>query len=179
MSSARFNTYLRGLLGLLDAKVEGKAPSVFLDELRLTLNALPFLYAQRRTVLVGATDNVTLGGWWPSSGNAIRVPPGEVWYVEHANVIFGHSVPLVAGDHIAASPAYQTRTDVLGLLTEIAMENSVYGEFGGVTSPSFTASRPFLMLPGDVYGAWVNDCTPAAGNVGTGSLRLAYIPMSV
>jgi hypothetical protein len=172
--SSRFNTYLRGLLGMLDAKVEGKAPSSFEDTVRVTLDALPFFYAQKRVIVIDDTDSVvSASGWWPCT--SLQVPPEEVWYIEHAAVSFGTAIPLPAGAVINASPAYQLRTGALGLLTEIALPTVPFA-YGTNTVPQFASMRPFVLAPGDRLGVWAHF---VAGAPGAGVLRMTYIPMPV
>jgi hypothetical protein len=176
---ARFNTYLRGWLGLLDAKVEGRAPEQFLDDVRGTLDTYPFLYSQRREFVTGATGNVlaTLTGWYTPNGTGLRCPSGEVWFVENYSVQVGVVTPLAAAQELRIVLGTQARQGTLGLFREVLIPTT---EMLGIEadSPAWANLRPFVMLPGDEFGFWVARAR-GAGNMGPADLtaHLVRIPI--
>lgn len=156
----RFNTYLRGLLGLLDAKVGGLAPQEFEDTVRGTLDLLPFFQAQRAVVLLGGTGAAGAEGFWPDVTGNLVVPADEIWLVEHFCVQTSAKLAL-AGDVVQFQPAYQQRSTALGLLTTIILGQPMASATNDVW-PTNIATGPFLLRPGDTAGLWIASWAGAA-----------------
>jgi hypothetical protein len=149
---ARFNRYLRGWLGLLDAKVGGFTPTETSDLLQPQLDTFPFLYAQTRELVSGNTGAISAAAEGFNPCPTLEVPSGEIWFVEYGCAL----IPLgvIAASHAAFAPAVQIRSTALGLPREL-----VLGDF----TPEFTSSFAYFPhskmgryvgLPGDLFGIW-------------------------
>ncbi len=156
--SSPFNTYLRGLLGLLDAKVGGRAPDRFEDALQLGLDAMPFILAQRRESLLGTTATFTTVGMKFDAAAIHLVPSDEVWYVDHyCGVQVG---TLVAAEFLAYQPSIRTQATSGVSTTESTGDNPYV--YGVGDRPAVTMQRPLIAIPGDQLGMYVSRATTAA-----------------
>jgi len=147
----RFNTYLRGLLGLLNAKVEGRAPSEILDAISGNLDCYPFLFAQRREISTFSTAPIGSASEGSVQWNAAVlnpvVPPGEIWLCERYTIWL--NVVLPAGEEVTFSPTYLARSQSSGLITIVQVGPSSRA-LGLPTYMTMTSSEaPFVLLPGD------------------------------
>jgi len=156
-----FNTNLRGFLGLLDAKVQGRAPENFLENVQPTLDAFDFLYAARRRVLqIDCGLSSTAGeGFWPGLGGLSQVPQDELWYVDRITTFINS--PLLAAEELLYYPAVNYRTTLAFTgHTVLAQPRDRVSVAGDV--PRNPSDRPYLGLPGDVFGVWIEHIVTAA-----------------
>ena len=169
--ASRFNLYLRGWLGLLDAKVGGVAPQAYEDAVRGTLDAYPFAYAQQRlfkdgSVVVGPADE----GFWPVTG--AQVPPGEIWLCEW----FSLQANMLAADTLEFVPAVQVRgTSGIPQTVTLADSTPTGGANGQINCS--VAIRPYIALPGDNFGVHVRQIS-TAGTISV-QLNLMYVACPV
>jgi len=145
----RFNTYLRGWLGLLQSQVEGRPPTEFESALRGTLDAYPFLYAERVTWFSLPTTGSANEGFFSATG--LSVPQDEIWLVEHMGLRLANGTG-VNGVLAAAEEA----GIACGVLAFNAITEHLVGEpsqvFLNGSMPVALASRPFVAIPGDNFG---------------------------
>lgn len=155
---ARFNAHLRGLLGLLQAKVEGRTPDQFEQSLRGTFDSWPFLFANQAESL----RLVTVGSGVEGIFTQAAAPPGEIWLVEHcmwrlANGT-GANGTLAAAEELGAAMTLMTSNGgflhLLGDAGQVFLAGSI---------PVGYASRPFVLMPGDTLG-WQLWRAVTAGN---------------
>lgn len=143
-----FNVYLRGLLGLLDAKVGGKPPSEFEDTLRVVLDAQQFLVAQRQEVLLMTTAAyATLGTKLDATGLGV-VPDSEIWLVHRYSC--KQTVVLAAAEFHCFHPTLQGRSTAGTNVTQALSNNFRISTVGD--RPIVVAQAPFIALPGDTLG---------------------------
>lgn len=167
--ASRFNLYLRGWLGLLDAKVGGVAPQGYEDNIRGTLDAYPFAYAQQRlfkdgSVVVGPADE----GFWPVH----EVPAGEIWLCEW----FSLQANMLAADTLEICPAVFVRgTSGIPQTVTLADTTPTGGANGQITCS--VAIRPYIALPGDELGVHVRQIS-TAGTISV-QFNLLYVSCPV
>lgn len=161
-----FNTFLRGFLGVLDAKVSGISPQNFEESMRPVMDVYPFIYAQRRQIAAFTTAALvtTDEGFRGSTTTPDDiVPSDEVWLVaQHA-----YNTPLLlAAEEFQATPAYKTRSN-LGGFTEDFMLNTPPPIALAGTRATCNATDPYILLPGDQVGVWVQRIVTAVSIVVT------------
>lgn len=148
---ARFNRFLKGWLGLLDAKVGGFTPADTEDRVRPTLGTYPFLYAQVRELVTGGTGTIasTAEGFNPVA--TLVVPDNEIWFVEHATV----TGTILAGDEAIVAPSVQIRSRSLGIKKDILLGTpNAPGSVTFAHQPAAILTKTFIALPGDEFGVW-------------------------
>lgn len=146
-----FNRFPRGLVGLLDAKTRGTAPTSLADEVRGTLDMMPFYQAATREVLSGVTlAPVAEGPVFATGGNLI-VPQDELWIVWHFTAIA--SLVLATGETLAFTTLLRAAAAV-GVNQDQVL-NSSFGNGGVGSLPVAWTPSPFLALPGDSLGIFV------------------------
>jgi len=157
----RYNALLRGILGALQAKVEGKSPNQLEESIRGVLDVYPFLLAGRREFLAGGTDpTAAASGFFPDITGNLTPKPGELFLVEQ--FVAYRNTSLAANEYIAFSPAFVGRTVPIGLLHYVMLAPPVGRFVAGDLGSSF-AARPFVLVPGDIPGAWVDAVNIAVG----------------
>lgn len=148
---ARFNRFLKGWLGLLDAKVGGFTPSDTQDFIQGTLDTYRFLYAQQRELVTGGTGGIAGSAEGFNPVATLLVPQDEIWFVQHATV--EGTVP--AADEAVVAPSVQIRSRSLGILKDILLGPP---SFAPTVTFAYRAtalqSAPFIALPGDQFGVW-------------------------
>lgn len=171
--SKPYNTYLRGLLGLLDAKVGGRSPDSFEDSIRLTLDSLQFMLAQRRETLFIATAAFSTTGFKTDAAAAAVVPSTEMWMFDNYAVNSGTA--LIAAEELLMYPAYRARsnagvntTQILGQMDRVAL---------ALDLPISTNWRPFILLPGDILGVYAQRAVTAA--TFTVNMMASFIRVSI
>jgi hypothetical protein len=170
MPTSRFNTYLRGLLGLLDAKVQGKAPEQFDDTMRVTLGAEPFVYAQTRSTLTDATDaNITIPGRYIFNGTL--VPADEVWLVKQAGWVLNDQ--MGATENFQASLGLLVRQGVLGIFADMPLPCGQLPVFTNLDMPGGAVHGEFVMTPGDRMMMFVHRSVTGT-NLGSPLLTLQF-----
>lgn len=148
-----FNRYLRGFLGMVDAKVGGVAPSTYEDAVRVGIDSWPFLYAQKRELVWGDCGTTASPGF--QSGTAqVLVPQDEIWIVEWATAACPLGIPV--GESLIISPAVQIR--IAGFLTRELLIGNQGVDFGATDDkiPMTTTERRYVGLPNDQFGIFVN-----------------------
>jgi len=168
-----FNRLPRGLLGLLDAKVGGQNPQELTDELRPVLEMFPFYHAQFRDALSGQTaGNAVVGTNSLATGSLTGPPADELWWVEHYAVKM--DAGLAAGNGVILMPSMLSVSSSGGPSIPILLNSArnVANQIGWIAAAA--ADRPFLMIPGDVLGAWVEWISGIATTI-TGFAHVARI----
>lgn len=150
---ARFNRFLRGWLGLLDAKVGGFTPSDTAEFVQPGLDAFPFVYAQMREVVWGTASIVAAGEGFNSVGPLLLVPQDQIWLIQYASV---HCTAVVdSADRLVIAPAVETTTH-FGLPRHVVLGTPrMEVQVGLAHMPASTLDRPYIALPGDQLGIWV------------------------
>lgn len=169
--SSRFNTYLRGFLGLLDAKVEGKAPAQFEDVVRSTLDAYPFLYAQQRRIQSDVTGAVA-GSNFYAGGPLVVVPQDEIWLVE---CCYGFPSTLPGAADVQWCPAQRSLNSAGNQRVKL-LAPAYIGAMGSSISDEHRSWWPTIGLPGDVFGAEVLNNT---AYVGTMDINVDFVACKV
>jgi hypothetical protein len=147
--SSRYNRFLKGWLGLLDAKVGGFTPTSSEDNLRPTLDTYPFFFSQVRELVTGGTGTISGAAEGFNPVATLLVPDNEVWFVHNATV----TGTILAGDSGFVVPAVQIRSRSLGILKDI-----VLGQCQPMPTPvgSHQAcgfqTAPYYAQPGDQFG---------------------------
>lgn len=171
----------RGVLSLLTSKDGGLGPAAMEDNLRLTLEMLPFYGLNGRQVLFRgqtaaqldnaatgwlASGGATVRGWFacmnqvgpplpPPAGNDIIVPEGELWRVLNVTMHFNRTVG--SGGSLAAGWAH-------GLFPAFRFaQNS--GQVSGTVGAGFHGTAggdcDFIALPGTTPAFFVPQFTLA------------------
>lgn len=152
-----FNIYLRGLLGLLDAKVGGQAPAAFEDAIRVSLDANRFLIAQKQEVLSMATAAYnTLGTKLDAAGLGV-VPDSEIWFVHR--FVCKQTVVLAAGEFHCFQPTIFGRSTAGTNVTQGLANNPRIST--ATDRPMVVAQEAFVALPGDSLGVEATTVTTA------------------
>ena len=153
----RFNAYLRGWLGLLDAKIDGRSPTEFEDALRGVLDAFPFVHAARREVQQGgATITPAVPGFYTDTTANLTPGPGEILLVDRMTVF--SETPLAAATGLIISPGFTARTTPLGLFTRL-LHSGFANRFTVGQCPYAVSTVPFVLVPGDIAGVWAAEAT--------------------
>lgn len=149
--AARFNRFLKGWLGLLDAKVGGFTPTSTEDNVRATLSAYPFIYSQMRELVTGGTGGISSAAEGFNPVATLVVPDNEIWLVEHATV----TGPITAADEAVVAPAVQIRSRSLGIKKDILLgPASVAPTVTFAYQAAALQNRPFWAQPGDEFGVF-------------------------
>lgn len=162
---ARFNRYLRGLLGFLDGKVGGLTPAEFADFLQPTLDSYPFLHAQQRELVRGGSAGIGTGGEGFDPIAALLVPQDEVWLVDWACAYMPGGVFVGAADQLTMQPAVTMRSAGAATSGMIVLGNMPWQDPALAWCPHSTSIRPYIALPNDQFGIWVDIIQLAAGTV--------------
>lgn len=147
-----YNKYPLGLLGLLDAKIQGKTPNELAQFTQPTLDLAQFLLEQGAEVRIDDTAAVAANALVLGAASTLRVPEDEIWYV-HAFTA-RPTADLLAGTTYEYTGAQKTT---------LAVGTFNAGQFARTSTATATAGfrtlagngRPFLMAPGDELGLWV------------------------
>lgn len=149
--TAPFNRYPVGLLGLLDAKVQGKTPNELAQYTYPVLELAAFLLEQGQESLNDLTANIgAVGRFFGTNGNLV-VPDNEIWWVH--SVSARPNAALAAGTTYTVVPVHET---ALALGPSIqCLYPRAEPQTGTVGQQPFSGnSTPFLCSPGDRLGAY-------------------------
>lgn len=148
-----FNRYLRGWLGLLDAKVRGLAPAEFSEVVSPVLDAFPFLLAQTRETVADITAAPGAVGFF-AGANGLLVPPAdEIWLVEQFT--WTTSAALAAADILLMAPALRQVSNGALTVTHVLHSPNPQAFWRVGESPMVTNDRPFVLVPGVTPGVHV------------------------
>lgn len=95
MPSRPIQVIAPGLLGYLQLKAGGANPDTLLDEVRPTIDMREWLLTAQREFVSGNAAVNSPGastrylGFVDGGGNAILIPPEEIWYVWNASIVSG------------------------------------------------------------------------------------------
>lgn len=167
-----FNSYLRGWLGLLDAKVGGRAPDSYNESVQPTLDSYPFLFAQRRETLVDTTAAFGVVTGYQPFPNLV-VPSDQIWLCEHIGCDMGTA--LLAAETMMFCPAFRSRAG--GVLRVVHLANQSFLNTAGF-KPHSRNIAPFILAPGDDLGAYV-DFNATAAAILTISCGLSMIRVQI
>jgi hypothetical protein len=142
----RFNRYARGLLSLLNAQVEGRAPSEFSETLQPTLE-LTRLLAYADCEQLQSAGNVVTSQGFLSSG-LTGAAADEIILVLDFGVVA--SAPLAtAGDQAKIAPAIERRPGTSATAQPIGpLQSFVQNDFFQV----WATGGPWLMFPNEQLG---------------------------
>jgi hypothetical protein len=89
------NTVPEGLIGLLDMASRGQSPRSLEDTVRVNVDATRLYLLNRRVRIPGVTANITAYGFSPdaSTGNRLRVPLGQAWFVHYYSARSSSGLP--------------------------------------------------------------------------------------
>lgn len=159
-----FNRTPRGLLGLLDAKVQGRTPQELAEIVQPMLDMFPLWNAQLREAMSGQTAAAVPVGITALANGTLTGPPAdELWYVEQYTVKMDASI--AAGQHVVLSPALIARVSgaAAGIPITLAPPAPIANQIGWIASN--TTQRPLLLIPGDVLGVWIDSVSGLATTV--------------
>lgn len=146
-----FNRYPVGLLGLLDAKVQGKTPRLLQETTQAGVELTPFLLEQGIESLNDLTANIGAVGRFFGTNLNLVVPDQQLWYVHACSA--RPNAALAAGTTYTVQVIHETAL-ANGPSTQCLYVRSE-AQTGGVGTQPFAGNGPpFLMSPGDRIGAY-------------------------
>jgi hypothetical protein len=147
-----FNRYPVGLLGLLDAKVQGKTPNELAQVTIPEIDITQFLLAQTAIIINDVTAAIGAVGRFFGTAATLTVPNDEIWYI-HAMTSRPSGV-LGAGTNYTFRNLHETTLSVgPSAVGPFYKGNQGVGATGA--QPVASSELPFLMQPGDRLGVYV------------------------
>lgn len=156
-----------GLLGYLQLKSNGRNPDTLMEEVRPTIDVKEWLLTAQREYISGSAALAAPGvssryvGFVDGGGNAILVPPDELWYVWNATAISG--IPP-ADTYNGAFGITYTPDPVPGPIACLAQEQVPAFTSTGTASIIAVRAEPRRWFPSPCeWGCMVSDYVIAAG----------------
>lgn len=147
-----FNRYPLGLLGLLDAKVQGKTPSELADFTQATLDIERYLLEQAIEVLTDTTAVVAAVGRVFGAAGTLTVPQDQLWVV-HQYAVRPQGA-YAAGTTYRFAGMYEANRAV-GTVSvgSFVVTDTIQGT-AGERPTAGNSPESFIAGPGDRLGAW-------------------------
>lgn len=148
-----FNRYPLGLLGLLDAKVQGKTPSELADFTQATIDIERYLLEQQIEVITDTTAVVAAVGRVFGAAGTLTVPQGELWVV-HQYAVRPQGA-YAAGTTYRFAGMYEANRAV-GTVSvgSFVVTDTIEGTVGERPTAGNNPQDYFIAGPGDRMGAW-------------------------
>lgn len=155
------NRFPRGLLGLLDAKTNGKTPEGLGDLVAPVLDVFPHYIAAMREAQTDTSGAIAGTGLVFGTNGRLTCPSDQIWYVDQFQV--RTSVALGAGEIVGMVPV-QRSPNIIGTNSDFDLAPPVTAGLVGTLARN-SARAPFWVLPGDFLGALLYERTNYAGTV--------------
>ncbi len=152
-----FNRYPLGLLGLLDAKIQGRTPSELSDFTQATIDIERYLLEQAIEVVTDTTAVVAAVGRVFGVAAVLTVPQDELWYV-HQYAVRPQGAYAAATTYRFAGMYEANRAVGTVSVGSFVVTDTIQG----TTSERPTAGNSpegFIAGPGDRLGAWFSTVT--------------------
>lgn len=155
--TGQVNRYPAGLLSLIDAKTGGITPSSLLEDVRGTIELLPFYTAMTMEFVAGATGAVNAVAEFDDVSGNTFVPLNEFWLVWQHTAMAGSVVPV--GVTYGMAPILRNVDGTQQATGPV--QRFIAGTF--VIASSNTV--PFVMGPGSRLGVFNSELIGAGGNI--------------
>ena len=162
------NRYPAGLLGLFDAKSNGKTPPDFSEQVRGTVDLGPNYRATVGVTAAIEVENVAAGVWAQAVAE-IPIPAGETWHVYGVSSRVAHGAAENAWFNPALVDLIQSKTagDASGSPVTISLTNPEWGlaytaSAGTTQDVAFVFPVPIILQAPVQIGTFLHKTTFAA-----------------